>query len=86
MSDGCNNLVVLMIDINAKIFELLDQKLDLVLLRIASHVTKLFVLVTGYNFVNHSGDSIGDSHLGLVGRTQLELPLVILRPVKRSSL
>ena len=75
-----------MIDSNAKIFELLDEELDLVFFRVATHVSKLFVLVTGYDFVNGPGNSIGNCDLGFVGRAQLELPLIVLGSVKRASL
>jgi hypothetical protein len=75
-----------MIDINAKIFELLDQKLDLVLFGVTTHISKLFILVAGNNLVNGSGDSISNSHFGFVGRTELKLPLIVLGSIKRASL
>ena len=59
----------MMVNLNAKIFELLDQKFDLVLFRISAHITKLLVLVARYEFVNDSGNSIGDGYLRLVGRS-----------------
>ena len=57
-----------MMYINAKIFELFDEKFDLVLFWIASHVAKLFVFVPGNNLVDCTSNAIGDSNLGLVGR------------------
>lgn len=44
--------MVLMIDINAKAFELFDQEFNFVLFRVPSHVSKLFVLVACDDFVN----------------------------------
>lgn len=85
MPDGCNDLVIFMIDINAKIFELFDQKLDLVLLGISTHVTKLFILVASNDFVNSPGDAISNCNFGLISRAQFKFPLVVLSPVKGSA-
>jgi len=68
MPYGCNHLMVFMIDINAKIFKLLDQKFDLVLFRIPAHIPKFFILISGNNFVNSSGDAICDGNFCLIGR------------------
>ena len=58
----------MMVNIDAEVFQLLDEKLDLVLLGIAAHVPKLFVFVSSDDLVNGSCDPVGDSHLCLVGR------------------
>ena len=60
--------MVVMMQIHSEVLKLLDQKFDLVLFRIASHITKLFVFVAGYDLVNGSCDSICNRHLCFVGR------------------
>lgn len=60
--------MIVMLNLNAKIFELLDEKFDLVLLGISAHVAEFFVIVSGYDLVNNPSNSIGYGDLGLVGR------------------
>jgi hypothetical protein len=56
-----------MYDLNAKIFKLSNEQFDLVFFGITAHVAKLFVFVSGNNFVNSSGNAIGNGDLGFVG-------------------
>lgn len=59
----------MMLNLNAKIFELLDEEFDFVLFGISAHVAEFLIVVSGYNLVNDSSDSIGYGDFGLVGRT-----------------
>jgi hypothetical protein len=59
--------MIVMVNLNAKIFELLDQKFDLVLLWISAHIPKFLVFVARYEFVNDSGNAIGNSYFRFVG-------------------
>lgn len=58
-----------MLNIDSKIFELFDEKLDLVLFWVTAHIPKLFVFVAGNDLINDSCNPIGDGDLGLVCRT-----------------
>lgn len=73
---------VWLLNIHAKIFELPDEKLDLVLLRIPAHVPELLVLVARDDFVHGSRDPIRNGYFRLVGGAKFKLPLVVLRSVK----
>ncbi len=76
----------MVLNIDAKIFELLDEKFDLVLFGVTSHVAKIFVLVARNDFVNNSRDAISNRNFCFVGGTKGKFPLVVLGPVERSSL
>ena len=57
-----------MLNINAEIFQLLDEKLYLVLFRVAAHVSKVFVFVSSNDLINSSSDPVGDRNLCFVCR------------------
>lgn len=61
--------MVVVLDIHAQIFELFDEKLDLVLFWVSAHVTKFFVFISSYDLINHSCNSIRDGDFCLVRRT-----------------
>lgn len=58
-----------MFNINTKIFELFDEKFDLVFFWITTHVTKLFVFVAGDDLIDGSGYTVGNGDFGFVGGT-----------------
>ena len=58
--------MILMLDIDSQIFELPDEKFDLVLLRVSAHVAQLFVFVPGDDLVDCPGEAVGNGHLGLI--------------------
>ena len=60
--------MVVMMNIDAEVAQLSDEKLDFMLLGIRSHVAELFVLFAADYFVNRASDSIGHGDLRFVGR------------------
>lgn len=59
--------MVIVVNLNAKILELTNEQLDFVLLRIPSHISNFFVLISGNDLVNGAGHTVCDGHFGFVG-------------------
>ena len=77
--------MVCMIYINTKIFELFDQKFDLVLFWIPAHISEFFVLIPGNDFVDDPGNSIGNGDFGFIGGAKSKFPMIVLGAVKGAA-
>ena len=54
------------IDLNSHGSELAEQAFDLLLARISAHVAKLFVFISGQDFVHHSSQLVCDCDFCLI--------------------
>jgi hypothetical protein len=61
--------MIMMLNLNAEIFELLDKEFDLVLLWIPPHIANLLVGISGEDLIDSPRDPIGYGDLCLVGRS-----------------
>lgn len=55
-----------MLNVHAQVFELFDEELDLVLLRVTAHVSKLFIFVPSNDLIDSPGDSVCDGDLSFI--------------------
>lgn len=74
--------MVVMSDIHAQGFELVDQLFNFFLVGIPADVPDFFKAVPGHNFINGTSQAIGESDLGFVGRAQSKDPFIIFSPIE----
>jgi hypothetical protein len=73
-----NELMCVVVDLYAHGSKLGEQALDLLFPWVATHVAKIFVLVSSQNFVYDAREFVGDGDLGFVLGTQPKAELAIL--------